>query len=76
MNMFVGESQSIGRVENAVQRVQGLIRTLKDVLERDTEHENQVKRPNFRVNGRVVSRTGHKICESPNKQDREKDTRT
>ena len=34
VNRTVGESQSIGRVENAVQRVQGLIRTLKDALER------------------------------------------
>ena len=30
----VGESQSNGRVENAVQRVQGLIRTLKDALDK------------------------------------------
>ena len=30
----MGESQSNGRVENAVQRVQGLIRTQKDALER------------------------------------------
>ena len=34
MNSTVGESQSSGRVENAVQRVQGLIRALKDALER------------------------------------------
>ena len=63
MNSPVGESQSNGRVENAVQRVQGLIRTLKDALERRFEHENHVKRPNIRVDGRVVSRTDHKICE-------------
>ena len=34
MNSFVGESQSNDRVENAVQRVQGFIRTLEDALER------------------------------------------
>ena len=34
VNSPVGESQSNGRVENAVQRVQVLIRTLKDALER------------------------------------------
>ena len=30
----MGESQSNGRVENAVQRVQGLIRTFEDALEK------------------------------------------
>ena len=34
MNSPVDESQSNGRVENAVQRVQNLIRTLKDALEK------------------------------------------
>ena len=34
VNSLVGESQSNGRDENAVQRVQGLIRTPKDALER------------------------------------------
>ena len=34
VNSPVGESKSNGRVENAVQRVQDLIRTLKDALER------------------------------------------
>ena len=33
MNSPVGESQSNGRVENAVQRVQGLNRTFQDALE-------------------------------------------
>ena len=34
MNRPLGETQSNGRVENAVQRVQALIRTLTDALER------------------------------------------
>ena len=74
-NSHVGESQSNGRVENAVQRVQGLIRTLKDALE--IQHENQVKRPSIRVDGRAVSRTDHKICDRPKRQDRvQRGTRT
>ena len=34
MNSALRESQSNGRVENVVQSVQGLIRTLKDALQR------------------------------------------
>ena len=71
------ETQSNGRVENAVQRVHGSIRTLKDACEEVIEHEKQVKRPSIRVDGRVVSRTDHKICEKPTKQDRvQRGTRT
>ena len=41
------------------------------------EHENQVKRHSIRVCGRVVSRTDHKICNLPNRQDRvQRGTRT
>ena len=46
--------------ENAVQRVQGLIRTPKRRV--GDEYENQVKRPDIPVDGRVVSRIDHKIC--------------
>ena len=56
-------------MENAVQRVQGLIRTLKDAVEWRL-NENQVKRPDILVDGRVVSRIDHKICEMPNRQHR------
>ena len=53
MKTPVRESQSNGRVGSTVQRVQGLIRTLKDALE--------VKRPDILVDGRVVSGIDHKI---------------
>ena len=48
MNSSVGESQSNGRVENAVQRVQGLIRTLKDALERRLNTRIRSSDPTFR----------------------------
>ena len=51
MNSPVGETQSNGRAENAVQRVQGLIRTLKGALERRFDYENQVKRHDIPVDG-------------------------
>ena len=36
-------------VENAVQRMQGLIKTLKDAFGEEIEHKDQVKRPHLRV---------------------------
>ena len=37
----------------------------------EIEHENQIKRHDIPVDGRVVSRADHKICEKPNRQNRE-----
>ena len=69
-NSSVGVSQSNGRVENAVQRVQGLIRTLKKSVGEEIEYENKVKRHDIPVDGSVVSRDDHKICGRLNRQNR------
>ena len=66
INSIVGESQMKDRVGNAVQSVQGLVRTLQDALE--TEHKNQVKLHDSTVDGRVVSRADHKLCEMSSRQ--------
>ena len=69
MNSQVGESQSNCRVENAVQRVQGLIRTVNDALGRRLNTRIKSSDPNARVDGRVVSRIDCKMCERPSRQD-------
>ena len=56
MNSPVGESQSNGRVENAVQRVQGLIRTLKGALERRLNTKTRSSDPTFSVDDRHDAR--------------------
>ena len=43
VNSPVGESQNNGRVDTAVQRVQGLIRTTKDALVRRVNFEHHIE---------------------------------
>ena len=58
VNSTVGESQSIGRVENAVQRVAGSDQNAEGCIGEDTDHENQVKRPDIPVDSRVQDKKG------------------
>ena len=69
MNSPVDESQGNGRTETAA-RSAGSDRNATGRTGEEIEHENQVKRPDIPVDGRVVSRIDHKICERQNRQNR------
>ena len=71
LNSPVGESQSNGRVENAVQTVQGVIRTLKDALETrlntrikssDATLPSMVERSALLITSYVKGQTGRTAC--------------